>query len=164
MYCLYRGDSKIHNTVVCKSKMQRCRRESLAVTAFSAVKQRYRCRYDCINSGISFGGGEGSRTPVRKRIHKNFSGRSRLFRESCSPRSHHSRQADTPAGQVSFIMRGMGKAYHTHVHHETTPDTRLVVLPGQTAALIRQRKRTYCCSLIYKVPVLRWPGATARYP
>ena len=39
-----------------------------------------------------------------------------------------------------------------------------MVLPGRTAALIRQRKRTYCCSLIYKVPVLRWPGATARYP
>ena len=30
--------------------------------------------------------------------------------------------------------------------------------------LIRQRKRNFRCSLIYKeVPVLRWPGATARY-
>ena len=30
--------------------------------------------------------------------------------------------------------------------------------------LIKQRKRNFRCSLIYKeVPVLRWPGATARY-
>ena len=66
---------------------------------------------------FSFGGGEGSRTPVRKRIHKNFSGRSWLFWESYSPCSHRARQANTPCGQVSFIMHGMGKAYHTHVHH-----------------------------------------------
>ena len=64
-----------------------------------------------------FGGGGGSRTPVRKRIHKDFSGRRRLLRETFSPRSHRERQADTPFRQVSFIMRGMGKAYHTHVHH-----------------------------------------------
>ena len=49
------GDSRTHDAAVCENKMQRYRRKNLAITAFSAVKQRYRCRYDCINSGIWFG-------------------------------------------------------------------------------------------------------------
>ena len=46
---------------------------------FFAVKQRYRCRRDCINSGIYFGGGEGNWTPVRKSLTEAFYERSWCF-------------------------------------------------------------------------------------
>lgn len=65
----------------------------------------------------SFGGGGGSRTPVRKLFHGNFSGRRRLLRRSCSSCSPLPRQAVTPEGQVSFIMHGRRKALPAHVHH-----------------------------------------------
>lgn len=64
-----------------------------------------------------FGGGGGSRTPVRKLFHGNFSGRRRLLRRSCSSRSPLPRQAVTPEGQVSFIVHGRRKALPAHVHH-----------------------------------------------
>ena len=64
-----------------------------------------------------FGGGGESRTPVRKPFHGNFSGRRRLLRESCSPRSRHLRQAVTPRGLVSFMIHGRRKALPAHVHH-----------------------------------------------
>jgi hypothetical protein len=38
-----------------------------------------------------------------------------------------------------------------------------VVLLGWTAAIKQRREQFYCCSLIYKVPVLRMSGASARY-
>ena len=62
------------------------------------------------------GGGEGSRTPVRKQFHGIFSGRRRLFRGAgplCSPSS---RQAATPAGQVRVMMHGTVNSFRTHVH------------------------------------------------
>ena len=64
-----------------------------------------------------FGGGGESRTPVRKPFHGNFSGRRRLLRESCSPRSRHPGQAVTPRGLVSFMIHGRRKALPAHVHH-----------------------------------------------
>ena len=63
------------------------------------------------------GGGGGSRTPVRKLFHGNFSGRRRLLRRSCSSCSPLPRQAVTPEGQVSFIIHGQRKALPAHVHH-----------------------------------------------
>ena len=39
---------------------------------------------------------------------------------------------------------------------------RAAVLPGQTAALIRQQQQQCCCYLIYKLPVLWRSGAAAR--
>jgi len=58
-----------------------------------------------------YGGAEGSRTPVRKQLGRNFSGRSLLFTFPHPAGNKH------PAGISSFIMRGMGKAYHTHGLH-----------------------------------------------
>ena len=109
------------------------------------------------------GGGGESRTPVRKRFPRNFSGRRRLFWESCSPSSLSCRQAVTPTGQVSFIIHGRFKALPAHVHHETTP------VPGPWSSRVRRplfkqrRERYRYRSLIYKLPVFRWSGATARY-
>ena len=109
------------------------------------------------------GGGGESRTPVRKRFPRNFSGRRRLFWESCSPSSLSCRQAVTPTGQVSFIVHGRFKALPAHVHHETTP------VPGPWSSRVRRplfkqrRERYRYRSLIYKLPVFRWSGATARY-
>ena len=113
--------------------------------------------------GYFYGGGGESRTPVRKRFPRNFSGRRRLFWESCSPSSLSCRQAVTPTGQVSFIIHGRFKALPAHVHHETTP------VPGPWSSRVRRplfkqrRERYRYRSLIYKLPVFRWSGATARY-
>ena len=57
------------------------------------------------------GGAEGNRTPVRKQLGRNFSGRSLLFAFPFPGGNKH------PTGIGSFMMRGMGKAYHTHVLH-----------------------------------------------
>ena len=68
-----------------------------------------------------FGGGEGSRTPVRKQFHGMFSGRRRLFRAALPPCSPPGGQAATPTGQVRVIMHGTVNSFRTHVHCETTP-------------------------------------------
>lgn len=41
--------------------------------------------------------------------------------------------------------------------------SRLAVLPGRTAALVRQRKQQYYCCLIYNLPIFRMLGASARW-
>ena len=60
---------------------------------------------------LSFGGGEGSRTPVRKRFNGNFSGRRRLFTFPYPGVGRHTQ------GLGSFIVHGALKALRTHVHH-----------------------------------------------
>ena len=74
------------------------------------------------------GGAEGSRTPVRKQLGKNFSGRSLLFTFPQTGGNKH------PTAFGSFIMHGMGKAYHTHVLHSNHTRARLVDLPGRMGA------------------------------
>ena len=62
-----------------------------------------------------FGGGEGSRTPVRKPFHGSFSGRRR---SSGFP----SRRAHRQTQRIgSFMMRGTLKALRTHGRHSSTP-------------------------------------------
>ena len=51
-----------------------------------------------------FGGAEGNRTPVRKQLGKNFSGRSLLFTFPYPGGNKH------PTGFGSFIMHGTRKA------------------------------------------------------
>ena len=60
---------------------------------------------------LIIGGAEGNRTPVRKQLGRNFCGRSLLFAFPFPGGNKH------PTGIGSFMMRGMGKAYHTHVLH-----------------------------------------------
>ena len=103
------------------------------------------------------GGGEGSRTPVRKHFLRNFSGRRRFF---AFPHHDASRHASWFG---SFICHAGGKAYPGHVHHSGHAQAQLVVLLGWTAAIKQRREQFYCCSLIYKVPVLRMSGTSARY-
>ena len=61
------------------------------------------------------------------------------------------------------MMHGRLKALPAHVHHETTP------VPGPWSSRVRRplfkqrRERYRYRSLIYKLPVFRWSGATARY-
>ena len=64
-----------------------------------------------------FGGGEGSRTPVRKHFNGTFSGRRRLLRESYSPRSLPVWQAVTPGSPVRVMMHGRGNSYPPHGRH-----------------------------------------------
>ena len=75
-----------------------------------------------------FGGAEGNRTPVRKQLGKTFSGRSLLFTFPLPHGNKHS------YGIGSFMMRGMGKAYHTHGLHSNDTQARLVDLPGRMRA------------------------------
>ena len=75
-----------------------------------------------------FGGAEGNRTPVRKQLDKTFSGRSLLF---TFPLPHGNKH---PYGISSFMMRGMGKAYQTHVLYSDHTLARLVDLPGRMGA------------------------------
>ena len=77
---------------------------------------------------VCIGGGEGNRTPVRKQLGKNFSGRSLLFTFPQTGGNKHSTVIS------SFIVRGMGKAYHTHGLHSDHTRARLVDLPGRMGA------------------------------
>ena len=75
-----------------------------------------------------FGGAEGNRTPVRKQLGKNFSGRSLLFTFPHHDGNKH------PARLSSFIMRGALKALRTHGLHSDHTRARLVDLPGRMGA------------------------------
>ena len=77
---------------------------------------------------VAFGGAEGNRTPVRRQLDKTFSERSLLFTFPHTAGTKH------PTVLSSFIMRGMGKAYHTHGLHSNHTRARLVDLPGRMAA------------------------------
>ena len=107
--------------------------------------------------GILFGGAGGNRTPVRKQLDRTFSGRRRLFP---FPRRGVNRHT-TRLG--SFIVHGALKALRTHGHHSTTPHPGSWSFRAGRPLIKQRRERRYRCSLIYKLPVLRWPGATARY-
>ena len=78
------------------------------------------------------GGAEGNRTPVRKQLGKNFSGRSLLFAFPFPGGNKH------PTRIGSFMMRGMGKAYHTHVLRLNHTRARVSGTPGADGRLIRQ--------------------------
>ena len=77
---------------------------------------------------VCYGGAEGNRTPVRKQLGRNFSGRSLLFTFPQTGGNKH------PTVFSSFIMHGMGKAYHTHGLHSDHTQARLVDLPGWMGA------------------------------
>ncbi len=74
------------------------------------------------------GGAEGNRTPVRKQLGGNFSGRSLLFTFPYPDGNKH------PAGFGSFIIHGVRKALHTHGLHSNHTLARLVDLPGRMGA------------------------------
>lgn len=59
----------------------------------------------------SSGGGEGSRTPVRKPFHRTFSGCRRLFTFPSHAVNRHTAQV----GRV--MMRGTVNSFRTHGHH-----------------------------------------------
>ena len=76
----------------------------------------------------NFGGAEGNRTPVRKQLGGNFSGRSLLFTFPHPGGNKH------PTVISSFMMHCMGKAYHTHGLHSNHTLARFVDLPGRMGA------------------------------
>ena len=81
-----------------------------------------------VRVGYFSGGAEGNRTPVRKQLDKTFSERSLLFTFPHPGGNKH------PTGISSFMMHGMGKAYHTHGLHSNHTRARLVDLPGRMGA------------------------------
>ena len=78
--------------------------------------------------GVFSGGAEGNRTPVRKQLGKNFSGRSLLFTFPHPVGNKH------PTGLSSFMMHGALKALRTHVLYSDHTRARLVDLPGRMGA------------------------------
>ena len=85
-------------------------------------------RKTALRGGFPFGGAEGNRTPVRKQLGKNFSGRSLLFTFPHPDGNKH------PAGFSSFMMHGALKALRTHGLHSNHTRARLVDLPGRMGA------------------------------
>ena len=113
-----------------------------------------------MGAGFGFatcGGGGGSRTPVRKRFNGNFSGRRRSF---TFPHPDVGRQT---SGLGSFIVHGALKALRTHVHHSTTPRSGSWSFQTGRSRLKPRQAQRYRCSLIYKLPVFRMSGTSARY-
>ena len=106
---------------------------------------------------LPVGGGGGSRTPVRKRFNKNFSGRRRLFTFPHPGVSRHTQRLG------SFMIHGTRKALRTHVHHSTTPHPGPWSFRAGRPLIKQRRERRYRCSFIYKLPILRMLGASARY-
>ena len=78
--------------------------------------------------GWFFGGADGNRTHVRRQLDKTFSERRLLFTFPQPVGNKH------PTGISSFMMHGMGKAYHTHGLHWDYTRARLVDLPGRMGA------------------------------
>ena len=95
--------------------------------------------------GNFYGGAEGNRTPVRKQLGKNFSGRSLLFTFPQPTGNKH------PVGISSFMIHGARKALRTHGLHSNHTRARLVDLPGRMRRLIRQPEQQFCCQLNLKV-------------
>ena len=93
----------------------------------AGAKPKRKCDLS-IQVAFSFGGGGESRTPVRKQLDWNFSGRSPLFTFPHPDGNGH------PAGFGSFMMHGAGKAYRTHGLHSNHTRARLVDLPGRMGA------------------------------
>ena len=103
------------------------------------------------------GGGGGSRTPVRKRFLGNFSGRRRSFTFPCPGVGRQT------TGLGSFIVHGALKALRTHGHHSTTPHPGSWSFRAGRSRLKPRQAQRYRCSLIYKLPIFRMLGASARY-
>ena len=77
-----------------------------ANTARQSRLQKSRC-----SSNTCFGGGEGSRTPVRKRFNRTFSGRS--YVSTFPPRAG----TQQTARFSRVMMRGRGNSYPPHGRH-----------------------------------------------
>ena len=105
---------------------------------------------------VLFGGGEGSRTPVRKHFNRTFSERSQV--SAFPPR------ADT--GQTArfsrVMMRGRGNSYPPHGRHLND------AFPGRWPLRFRRSLRyaatatVFVLSVNFNLPVVWWSGATAR--
>ena len=105
------------------------------------------------------GGAEGNRTPVRKQLGRNFSGRSLLFTFPLTVGNKHSTVIS------SFMMHGTLKALRTHGLHSNHTLARLVDLPGRMGRLIRQPEQRFCCQLNLKsYPFYRGQVPRPAYP
>ena len=63
----------------------------------------------------------------------------------------------------SFIMHGALKALRTHVHHSSTLCPEPWSSPAERSLIKQREEQVRCCSLIYKLPVFKMSGASARY-
>ena len=103
-------------------------RRTVALNWFDSSSLLYQQKKPPRRVAFSIGGAEGNRTPVRKQLGKNFSGRSLLFTFPPPGGNKH------PPGFSSFIMHGRRKALPAHVLHSNHTRARLVDLPGRMGA------------------------------
>ena len=124
----YRADSGLspYRTCAHRAHIENCRRGQLPLRQFSCQAEHIPKPKEFVP--VCFGGGGESRTPVRKQLDWNFSGRSPLFTFPHPDGNGH------PAGFGSFMMHGAGKAYRTHGLHSNHTRARLVDLPGRMGA------------------------------
>lgn len=119
---------------------------------------------------MTYGGDEGSRTPVRKCLLWTFSGRSRLFTFPHRIVNRHTRRL----GSFIYAWRpqSLSPARSPLKRHHPA---RFVALPGSASAhsgrrsqsLIRprqQRNSDYRCSLIYRCPLVSGWAPLPAYP
>ena len=81
---------------------------------------------------------------------------------SLPSRSPSRRQAVTPPGQVRVMMHGRVNSFPPHGRHINDAFPGLWPLRFRRPPLIRQRQQLVCCCLIYKLPIFRMLGASAR--
>ena len=61
------------------------------------------------------------------------------------------------------MIHGALKALRTHGHHSSTPQPGPWSSRGRRSLLRQREEQNRCCSLIYRTPILRMVGASARY-
>ena len=81
---------------------------------------------------------------------------------SLPSRSPSRRQAVTPPGQVRVMMHGRVNSFPPHGRHINDAFPGLWPLRFRRPPLLRQRQQLVCCCLIYKLPIFRMLGASAR--
>ena len=81
---------------------------------------------------------------------------------SLPSRSPSRRQAVTPPGQVRVMMHGRVNSCPPHGRHINDAFPGLWPLRFRRPPLLRQRQQLVCCCLIYKLPIFRMLGASAR--
>ena len=144
---------KAHNETI-----PRCRfaEKPCAASIFAKRKSLIVSNTSVSKLSTLFGGAEGSRTPVRKRFNKTFSGR--RTDSGFPPRAGTAQTARL--GRV--MMHGRGNSYPPHVRHINDAFPGLWPLRFRRLPLVRQRQQYDCCQLIFKLPVLWRSGAAAR--
>ena len=117
-----------HGHTINSEQTEKTNPENYFGTGARTTEKTEKTEPDQWSDSAECGGAEGNRTPVRKQLGKNFSGRSLLF---TFPRLHGNKH---PYSLSSVMMHGALNALRTHVLYSDHTRARLVDLPGRMGA------------------------------